>query len=242
MPSPDGAALAVVTYEAGGWTVGADGPRSETGAERWDGVEPDRWKPCWGWSPDGIDRDRRLADRRRNCGTRDGEPSGGARAASAGFVLSVDFTLDGSPIVTGATDGTIRLFDATTWKQLGANIPAPITLGIRTRAPERRGARRVAIGSPLAVELRSPGVGRPRVLGREPDADPVGGEPSSLPGTYEPHCGGLESPRSRTELFRGRKADACDMSSSRSSSSAVETSTSWGVCRSLSWSRGAHSR
>ena len=77
------------------------------------------------WSPDGASTatggwqtgDLKLWD------ALTGERSASPRA-SAGFVLSVDFALDGSPIVTGATDGTIRLFDATTLKQLGANILA----------------------------------------------------------------------------------------------------------------------
>ena len=98
----------------------------ETGEVRWDGVQPDRWRAVLGWSPDGSRiatggeqrGDVRLWD--AATGAERAEPA----RASAGYVLSVDFTLDGSLIVTGATDGTIRLFDATTLKQLGANIPA----------------------------------------------------------------------------------------------------------------------
>jgi len=44
--------------------------------------------------------------------------------ASAGFVLSVDFGWDGRLAVTGGTDGTVRLFDTTTLKQVGANLQA----------------------------------------------------------------------------------------------------------------------
>jgi WD40 repeat protein len=44
--------------------------------------------------------------------------------ASAGWVLSLDFAWDGSLVVTGSTDGTVRLFETETLKQVGANIPA----------------------------------------------------------------------------------------------------------------------
>ena len=43
--------------------------------------------------------------------------------ANAGFVLTVTFTRDGSMVVTGGTDGTVRLWDADTMKQIGANLP-----------------------------------------------------------------------------------------------------------------------
>ena len=42
--------------------------------------------------------------------------------ANAGFVLTVTFTRDGL-VVTGGTDGTVRLWDADTMKQIGANLP-----------------------------------------------------------------------------------------------------------------------
>jgi hypothetical protein len=42
--------------------------------------------------------------------------------ASAGFVLSVDWAWDGAAVVTSGTDGTIRLFDATTHHQIGSSI------------------------------------------------------------------------------------------------------------------------
>jgi WD40 repeat protein/class 3 adenylate cyclase len=125
VPSPDGSALAVVTYEQGGAQelMVLD---AETGETRWDGVEPDRWDVVLAWSPDGGTIATGGSQRgdlnlwHARTGRRLAEPV----RASAGFVLSVDFALGGSLIVTGATDGTVRLFDATTLKQLGANIPA----------------------------------------------------------------------------------------------------------------------
>ena len=125
VPSPDGSAVAVVTYEQGGAQelMVLD---AETGETWWDGVEPDRWGVVLAWSLDGSTiatggsqrGDLNLWD--AATGRRLAEPA----RASAGFVLSVEFAWDGSLIVTGATDGTVRLFDAATLKQVGANIPA----------------------------------------------------------------------------------------------------------------------
>ena len=56
-------------------------------------------------------------------GRDDRASSDGAVNANAGFVLTVTFTRDGSTVVTGGTDGTVRLWDADTMKQIGANLP-----------------------------------------------------------------------------------------------------------------------
>ena len=126
LPSPDGSALAVVTYKAGGTGQELMVLDAETGDVRWDGVEPDRWGTVLAWSPDG----RSIATGGQQSGDLElwdaatGAPEAEPARASAGFVISVDFALNGSLIVTGATDGTIRLFGATTLKQVGANIPA----------------------------------------------------------------------------------------------------------------------
>jgi WD40 repeat protein len=125
VPSPDGSVVAVVTYEFGGaqelMVVEAG-----SGDVRWDGVEPDLWNSVVAWSPDsrfiatGGEQSGELNLWDATTGDRVTEPA----QASAGFVLSVDFAWNGSLIVTGATDGTVRLFDTATLKQVGANIPA----------------------------------------------------------------------------------------------------------------------
>jgi len=125
LPSPDGSTLAVVTYEVGGSQelMALD---AETGDVLWDGVEPDLWNSVVAWSPDsrsiatGGWQSGELNLWDAATGKRAAEPAN----ASAGFVLSIDFAWDGSLIVTGATDGTVRLFDTATLKQVGANIPA----------------------------------------------------------------------------------------------------------------------
>jgi WD40 repeat protein/class 3 adenylate cyclase/energy-coupling factor transporter ATP-binding protein EcfA2 len=125
VPSPDGSTLAVVTYSLGGpqflQLLDAD-----SGDVRWDGAETDLFNTVLAWSPDS----RRIATGGWQSGeltlwdAATGEPVGSPAKASAGFVLSVEFAWDGSLIVTGATDGTVRLFDATTLTQVGSNIAA----------------------------------------------------------------------------------------------------------------------
>jgi WD40 repeat protein len=44
--------------------------------------------------------------------------------ANAGWVLSLDYAWDGELVVAGGTAGTVRLFDAATLRQVGANLPA----------------------------------------------------------------------------------------------------------------------
>ena len=57
-----------------------------------------------------------------NSGAQSLEPA----QAAAGFVLSLGFAWDGGLLVTGGTDGTVRLFDTNTLKPVGAELPAPI--------------------------------------------------------------------------------------------------------------------
>ena len=125
VPSPDGSTVAVVTYD---FTASQELMALDAGSGDvlWDGVVPDRWNSVVTWSPDGRaiatggvqSGELNLWDARN--GRRLAQPAG----ASAGYVLSIDFAWDGSLIVTGATDGTVRLFDAETLEQVGANIPA----------------------------------------------------------------------------------------------------------------------
>jgi WD40 repeat protein len=52
-----------------------------------------------------------------------GELRGRPVRASAGWVLSIDFAPDGRTLVTGATDGTVRLFDVDGRFQIGTSLP-----------------------------------------------------------------------------------------------------------------------
>jgi WD40 repeat protein len=77
------------------------------------------------WSPDsrtlalGGSQNGALTLREAATGRRLLQPV----TANAGFVLSVGFTPDGSTIVTGGTDGTVRLWDSSTLKQIGSHLP-----------------------------------------------------------------------------------------------------------------------
>jgi WD40 repeat protein/class 3 adenylate cyclase len=133
VPSPDGSAVAVITYELGG-SQELETIDARSGDVIWDGAEPDRWGSVVAWSPDA----RFLATGGRQSGElnlwdaatgrRVAEPA----KASAGFVLSIDFAWQGSLIVAGGTDGTVRLFDSDSLEQVGANIPADDNQGAST--------------------------------------------------------------------------------------------------------------
>jgi WD40 repeat protein/class 3 adenylate cyclase len=122
--SPDGTLLAVTTFEPGGpWSIRV--LDLQTGDELWGGRETDLWKSVAAWSPDS----RRVATGGWQSGelllwdARTGRRLGESAQASAGFVISIDFAWDGALVVTGATDGTVRLFDTATRKQVGSNLP-----------------------------------------------------------------------------------------------------------------------
>jgi len=125
VPSPDGSSLAVVTYERGGGQA-LEVIDPETGEVRWDGAEADRWSTVVAWSPDsrfiatGGMQSGELDMWNAETGRRTAEPA----TANAGWVQSIDFAWNGSLVVTGGTDGTVRLFETETLKQVGSNIPA----------------------------------------------------------------------------------------------------------------------
>jgi WD40 repeat protein/class 3 adenylate cyclase len=123
--SPDGTRIAVSYFIAGQSPTRVAAFDLATGKKLFD-VEGDLFSNTIGWSPDGSQiatggwQSGRLALLDAATGTRTLEPA----PASAGFVISVDFAWDGRLVVTGGTDGTVRLFDTTTLKQVGANLPA----------------------------------------------------------------------------------------------------------------------
>ena len=131
VPSPDGSTLAVVTYEVGSGQELMD-LDAETGDVVWDGVEADLWNTVVAWSPDGRFiatggwQSGKLNMWDAATGKRVAEPA----QASAGWVLSLDFAWDGSLVVTGSTDGTVRLFETETLKQVGSNILADDNLWV----------------------------------------------------------------------------------------------------------------
>ena len=125
LPSPDGSTLAVVTYSfiTPQMLRAVD---ASSGEVLWTGVELDPMNSSIAWSPDGRFiatggwQSGKLNLWDATTGRRVVEPA----TASAGWVLSIDFAWNGSLIVTGGTDGTVRLFAADTLEQVGANIPA----------------------------------------------------------------------------------------------------------------------
>ena len=128
--SPDGRRLAVTTFKRNvSYFLSVIDLAS--GQELWGGKRTDLWYSIAAWSPDsrtvatgGFQKGELLLWDAAT-GRRLGEPV----QASAGFVLSVDFAWDGALVVTGATDGTVRLFETTTHKQVGSNLPGVDNMG-----------------------------------------------------------------------------------------------------------------
>ncbi len=135
LPRPDGRELALFTgpnisaasyrppgvSRVGVWSV-------ETGEPRWErDISPNFWaRPVLAASPDwsllatgGFLREIRLWD------VRTGKPVWNPIPASEGFVISAAFDRTGERLVTGGTDGTARVFDVASHRQVGTSLPGP---------------------------------------------------------------------------------------------------------------------
>jgi WD40 repeat protein len=127
--TPDGTRLAVaITRRGEPWQVTA--LEIASGERLW--TQPgDKDVTIPAWSPDsrtlalGGWQNGSLTLRDADTGRRLLEPV----TANAGWILSVAFTPDGSTIVTGGTDGTVRLWDSATLKQIGSNLPHDENIG-----------------------------------------------------------------------------------------------------------------
>ena len=129
--SPDGLRLAVRDRQRRRADGDGHDPRDPSSGERLWTRPGDEDVTIPAWSPDsrtlalGGWQNGALTLRDATTGRRLIEPVN----ANAGFVLSVAFTPDGSTIVTGGTDGTVRLWDSATMKQIGSNLPHDENLG-----------------------------------------------------------------------------------------------------------------
>ena len=128
--SPDGRRLAVTTFRRDeSYFVRVIDIAS--GEEVWGPKPTDLWYSVAAWSPDsstvatGGYQSGELLFWDASTGRRLGEPV----QASAGFVLTIDFAWNGDLVVTGATDGTVRLFDTGTRKQVGSHLPGVDNMG-----------------------------------------------------------------------------------------------------------------
>jgi WD40 repeat protein len=125
--SPDGTRIAVASFVV-------DHPPQRVAAydvatgERLFDVDGDLFNTTIAWSPDGSTvatggwQSGRVSLLDAESGAQTLEPA----QAAAGFVLSLGFAWDGGLLVTGGTDGTVRLFDTHTLRPVGAELPAPI--------------------------------------------------------------------------------------------------------------------
>ena len=130
--SPDGSRVAVVTFH-----IKPDRPNRLAVYEGLTGqptfeVDGDLGNTTIAWSPDGASiamggyQNGELSLVDSHTGGRALEPA----RANAGFVLTLDFAWNGQLVVTGGTDGTVRLFDVATLRQVGANLPATDNLDV----------------------------------------------------------------------------------------------------------------
>jgi WD40 repeat protein len=124
-PSPDGRFMAVIAYDLSAGEAPAFVFNRTSGDLLWR-ERADAYGGSLGWSADsgslgiGTQQTGELTIRDGRTGAMLGQPI----PASAGFVLTVGFSQARSMWVTSGTDGTVRLFDAETLKQVGFNILA----------------------------------------------------------------------------------------------------------------------
>lgn len=149
--SPDGSRLAVVTFH-----IKPDGPNRLAVYEGLTGqptfeIDGDLGTTTIAWSPDGASiamggwQNGELSLVDSHTGIRALEPA----RANAGFVLTLDFAWNGQLVVTSGTDGTVRLFDVATLRQVGANLPA--TDNVEVWAFVRPTDELIAVGGSLRV-------------------------------------------------------------------------------------------
>ena len=86
----------------------------------------DRWSAVLDWSPDSstIATGGSQSGDLKLWEAQEGVQLSKPVHASAGFLQTVGFVRDGSLVVTAGSDGTVRLYDSATLKQVGATLPA----------------------------------------------------------------------------------------------------------------------
>lgn len=125
VPSPDGSLIAVETIGVGYFDARLRMVDVESGEEIWEEkADPFGGEPGWSADSDTVGFGGRQSGALTIRDARTGERVGQPVPASAGFVVSVDFSPSLSVWVTTGSDGTVRLFDAETRQQVGTTIVA----------------------------------------------------------------------------------------------------------------------
>jgi WD40 repeat protein len=123
--SPDSGRLAVVTNHTGNLPNRVAVYDIASGLSSFE-IDGDLANTTIAWAPDGSAialggyQTGELSLVNSGTGARTLEPA----KANAGWVLSLDYAWGGQLVVAGGTDGTVRLFDVATLRQVGANLPA----------------------------------------------------------------------------------------------------------------------